>query len=198
MRGVIALAVVALHVVLLLLLVSGLRLRIPGRHDPPVFVGILVLPTVRELPPVPRPSAPVASVRAREVTASESLAPVAPGEAIEPAPSVRIDWASEAAQAARRAREPDHDPAAEFTAAPQKLREPCKPRETHMEWNGKEDRRFGMAGILPYVKLGKCVVSLGFFGCPVGEEPEANGHILDDMKDPTRPRSSVPDALNCE
>jgi hypothetical protein len=57
-----------------------------------------------------------------------------------------------------------------------------------------EPKKFGISGGLPYVRLGKrCVLGLGFFGCGVGKLPEADGHVLDDMRDPDRPRSSVPD-----
>jgi hypothetical protein len=57
-----------------------------------------------------------------------------------------------------------------------------------------EPKKFGISGGLPYVRLGKrCVLGLGFFGCGVGKLPEADGHVLDDMRDPNRPRSSVPD-----
>ncbi len=56
-----------------------------------------------------------------------------------------------------------------------------------------EPRRFGIAGGLPYVRLGKrCIVGLGFFGCAVGKGPEANGGLFDDLRDPDRPQSSVP------
>ena len=68
-----------------------------------------------------------------------------------------------------------------------------------MEWNGKEDRRVGFASGLPFVRLGKrCVVGLGFFACNPGELPEVNGHLLDDMKDPERATSSVPDPNVCD
>jgi hypothetical protein len=57
-----------------------------------------------------------------------------------------------------------------------------------------EPKKFGISGGLPYVRLGKrCVLGLGFFGCGVGKLPEPDGHALDDMRDPDRPRSSVPD-----
>ena len=46
---------------------------------------------------------------------------------------------------------------------------------------------------LPYMRMGRCVVGLGFFGCGFGKRPEANGHVFDDFRDPDRPRSSVPD-----
>lgn len=61
-----------------------------------------------------------------------------------------------------------------------------------------EPKKFGFTdgpGLrLPFVRLGRhCILGLGFFGCGVGRLPEANGHVLDDMRDPDRPRSSVPD-----
>jgi hypothetical protein len=34
---------------------------------------------------------------------------------------------------------------------------------------------------------------LGFFGCALGKLPEADGTLFEDMDDPDRPRSSVPD-----
>lgn len=57
-----------------------------------------------------------------------------------------------------------------------------------------EPKKFGFSGGLPYVRLGKrCILGLGFFGCGIGKLPEADGHALDDMRDPDRPHSSVPD-----
>src|SRR5579872_5294713 len=57
-----------------------------------------------------------------------------------------------------------------------------------------EPKKFGFMGLVPYVRLSKrCVIGLGFFGCGVGHLPEADGHVFDDMRDPDRPRSSVPD-----
>jgi len=46
------------------------------------------------------------------------------------------------------------------------------------------------------VRLGNCVVSIGFFSCTGSSAP--NTHILDDMKDRDRPRTSVPDTELCE
>jgi len=46
---------------------------------------------------------------------------------------------------------------------------------------------------LPYVRLGEqCVLGLGFFGCAFGRAPPES-HLFDGLKDPDRPRSSVPD-----
>jgi hypothetical protein len=56
-----------------------------------------------------------------------------------------------------------------------------------------EPKRFDIAGGLPFMRLGKrCVIGLGFFGCGVGKLPDPNSHVLDDMHEPDRPRSSIP------
>jgi hypothetical protein len=54
-----------------------------------------------------------------------------------------------------------------------------------------EEKRFGLAGPLPYVRVGQCVVGLGFWGCAVGKPPP-DSHVLDGMRDPDRP-SPIPD-----
>jgi hypothetical protein len=53
-------------------------------------------------------------------------------------------------------------------------------------------------GLIAYVQVTqRCIVGVGLtgplFGCALGKKPEANGHLLDGMKDPNRQRSSVPD-----
>ena len=58
-------------------------------------------------------------------------------------------------------------------------------------WN-PELPRAGVEGVVPYIRLGSCVIALGAFACAMGKE-EANGHLFDELKDPDRPRSSVPD-----
>jgi hypothetical protein len=72
----------------------------------------------------------------------------------------------------------------------------CRKHRKSPAWE-PEPRQFGFTdgpGLrLPYMRLGRCVVGLGFFGCGFGKRPEANGHVLDDFRDPDRPRSSVPD-----
>ncbi|MEO8306547.1 MAG: hypothetical protein ABI616_00735 [Pseudomonadota bacterium] len=90
-------------------------------------------------------------------------------------------------------------PAASFSAPPKTARQPCAKRKSSMEWNGKQDRRVGMAGPLPYVRLGKrCAVGLGFFGCALDDLPEANSHLLDDMKAADYTGDSVPDPDRCD
>lgn len=50
-----------------------------------------------------------------------------------------------------------------------------------------EEKRFGFEGPLPYVRLGQCVVGLGFWGCAVGKRPPPDGTLFDRMRGPDRP-----------
>ena len=69
----------------------------------------------------------------------------------------------------------------------------CKKKPSSFEWNA-EPQRAGFENGLPYVRLGKrCILILGLVGCALGAAPPANGHLFDDLKDPDRDRSSVPD-----
>jgi hypothetical protein len=68
----------------------------------------------------------------------------------------------------------------------------CRTYRTPDAWV-PEPKKFDISGGLPFMRLGnRCVIGLGFFGCGVGKLPEANSHVLDDMREPDRPRSSVP------
>jgi hypothetical protein len=80
---------------------------------------------------------------------------------------------------------------------PRSLRKPCEKPKSSWEWN-KEEKPYALAP-LPYVKLGKrCVVGLGFFACTPQKPPEANSHLLDDMRDGKTSPSSVPDPETCD
>jgi hypothetical protein len=106
-----------------------------------------------------------------------------------------IDWHLEAERAARASAESTapKDDRCRPSDRPGSLLPKCRNSKRPWEWD-PEPKRFGIEGLLPYVRLGKrCVVGLGFFGCAIGTLPEANGHLFDDMNDPDRPRSSVPD-----
>lgn len=106
-----------------------------------------------------------------------------------------IDWYREAAKAATR--NTDHGgQSSTFSPPPKVMRKPCKPKESSFEWTPEEKK----AGLLPlpYVRLGNCVVGLGFFGCALNGTPAANGHLFDDLQKGDRPESSVPDPHICE
>jgi hypothetical protein len=107
-----------------------------------------------------------------------------------------IDWYHQAEQVASSQAESifkDLKHACAVAALHGEHRPECRKYKKPDAWV-PEPRKFGIAGGLPYVRLGKrCIVGLGFFGCGLGKLPEADGHVLDDMRDPDRPRSSVPD-----
>lgn len=53
-----------------------------------------------------------------------------------------------------------------------------------------EPKKAGFIGPLPYVRIGDCIVGLGFIGC---SKDKPNGDLFKDMNNPDRDRSSVPD-----
>ena len=90
----------------------------------------------------------------------------------------------------------------EFAPPPKPLRKACEKKQSTWEWN-KEPKRAGVTRLsngipLPYVAVGRCVVGLGFFGCSPQKPPEANSHLLDDMRAGKTEPSSVPDPDICD
>ncbi len=75
-------------------------------------------------------------------------------------------------------------------------RRPCAAPSKPFEWS-PEPRRAGLAGGLPYVRMGRCVVGLGFFGCRMGGAPPPNGRLLEGMKEAPVVPGSVPDDRDC-
>jgi hypothetical protein len=110
-----------------------------------------------------------------------------------------IDWNLEAERAARATvdqmaqhGEPKCEPS-DAANHPGLLLPKCKQPVPGFAWD-PQPKKAGFIGIFPYVRLGKhCIVGLGFFGCAIGKLPEANGHLFDQLSDPDRDRSSVPD-----
>jgi hypothetical protein len=175
------------HLLLFLLFFSPRETRIPE------FVGVLLLldlPTPpTSLPARPQRSGTRATGHPRPDTTGAPTTPEAP--LVEP----HVDWQIEAERATRAisaesAKERKCDPSDRPWSSLPKCRKSRRPPE----WE-PETPRAGFDHLLPYVRLGKrCILGLGFFGCALGKLPEANGHLFDDMKDPDRTRSSVPDA----
>jgi hypothetical protein len=121
-----------------------------------------------------------------------------------PETTPRVDWSREGAIAAAAISKAEATAASKpstFSTPPNEMRKPCQPKESSMKW---KPPRVGMAGTegglhLPYVAIGKrCVIGLGFFGCALGELPQVNGHLLDDMYDPNRSHTSVSAIDTCE
>jgi hypothetical protein len=199
-------------------LIASERSKLQVQTDTRVYASLWIEPEeARPKPPVlekRRPSSPAVSPDPAsgsdsivESLADSSLSSTEPpsAEAVTvpgatPGASPMVDWSLEAKAAANRvARQSDGKQGKDFSAPPVSSSKPCVPRKSSMEWNGKEDRRITFSGPLPMLKLGKrCVVTIGMIGCSLGEVPEPNSHLLDDMRSPDRARSSVPDADVCD
>ena len=196
--------VIVVHA-LLVALVLRQQGKIALQHASNALPLILLTPTA----PLPPPSAlaPAKSTESRSAASPKRAEPVTGEFAIsldtQPAPSsdalplrLGVDWDHEAATVAD----------SQATSIFKELKRVCaeaarrgeEPPGCHRyrkpdPWS-PEPKKFGFAGGLPFVRLGKrCILGLGFFGCGVGKLPESNGHVLDEMRDPDRPRSSVPD-----
>lgn len=130
----------------------------------------------------------------RDVSHSDHGAGAAAVQSAEPSPSA-IDWGLEA-DAVAKSLAPGmikelRRECVEAERRAQALPEGCNKRSNAKEWE-PEPKRAGMIGLLPYVRLGKCVIGLGFWGCSIGKQ-SPDGTLLDDMRNPDRPVSSVPD-----
>jgi hypothetical protein len=188
------------HVVFLLLLAGIIDRRRPlAPADSTVLVVLDLEPRRPPPPPVPGvpahprpyPAAPTAPTPSTAITEPRS-----PYGAAIPGGSPAVDWHEEGARAA----------SAESARLADESRKDCHPQDRRgtlpahclkprapAPWE-PEPARAGFSGGLPWVRVGKeCVVGLGFFGCAL-DPPPANGHVLDEMKNPQRLRSSVPDA----
>jgi hypothetical protein len=190
------------HVLVLLLFRSGNSA--PSR-EPSLLQFVSFWPPDQPAPTVVSPpSQPLRRVPApsRELTprsAPSTAAQTAPTEAVAPpteeSPRSSIDWRGEAVRAAARNAAKEDQPQT-FSPPPKVVRQPCKPKESSFQWNPEEKK----AGLLPlpYVRLGNCIVGLGFFGCGLNGPPPANGHLFDDLQKGDRPVSSIPDPNVCE
>jgi len=209
------LLVLLAHVPLVLLFLWGWRVSNDTPEPQPVFLSLWPqMPPEGKLAPQPppqqlprRPAQPGAAPPARTAplavpAESASTAIAAPTASATPAESTRpsIDWRAEAAAAAGRAAAPA--PPAEFAPPPKTIHKPCEKKKSSWEWN-PQPKKAGITPLpygvpLPYVVLGRCVVGLGFFGCALQKPPEANSHLLDDMRDGKTSPSSVPDPDSCD
>lgn len=88
-----------------------------------------------------------------------------------------------------------------FSAPPTTARKPCESPKSSFVWNPEIPHAgFTKTPIpLPFVQLGKrCIVGLGFFGCNLGDLPEPNSHLFDDVKEGKTVKSSIPDPNVCD
>jgi hypothetical protein len=214
MRRLFALAVLLAHTLLLLWVMSGMPPHLQRESPAPEYF-IQWIPLAESVSPIPILKDTPRNTVSRQPTNMRSFPLIThppvesreiPPAAPEPAPPTqtstesKVDWTQEGALAARRAAEqPKDDRQKSFSPLPKTAKSPCVPKESSMEWNGEQDRRVTWAGPIPVFRVGKrCIVTLGAFACGLGGQAETNGHLLDDMRKPDRPRSSVPDPHICD
>ena len=195
-RSAVAAAIVGMHATVVLLLCYGRQLLPFAAAHPADEPLVYVTP-----PPAapPRPSAlpgragPAAS---GAITLPSPAAPSTAPTLFTPREQAHIDWDLEAEVAAddwvgelaRHERRKCDDSDKRGSWLPK-----CRTHPSSFEWNA-EPQRAGFENGLPYVRLGtRCILILGIVGCALGAAPPADGHLFDDLKDPDRDRSSVPD-----
>ena len=151
-------------------------------------------------PPQEQPEPTKSHSRARvarpvrtEPSARAAAAPVQPAEtAAEKAPP---DWRSEAHSVAQSMAPQLNNELQEKCATAERLAQApppgCPKQSFEKEWR-PQPKHAGFVGIFPYVRLGRCIIGLGFWGCVV-QEPKADGSLFEDFRNPDRPTSSVPD-----
>jgi hypothetical protein len=214
MRRLFALAVLLVHTLLLLWVMSGMPPHLQREAPAPEYF-IQWIPLAESVSPSPMLTDTPRNTVSRQPTNMRSIPLVTqpliesmeiPAAVPEPAPPAqtsaepKVNWTQEGALAARRAAERlENDRQKTFSPLPKTAKRPCEPKESSMEWNGEQDRRVTWVGPIPVFRVGKrCIVTLGAFACALGEQAEANSHLLDDMRKPDRPRSSVPDPHVCD
>jgi hypothetical protein len=151
----------------------------------------LALQTPR--PPPRNPASPTVISPGTTATPGENATPQAADTSAAPS---GIDWQAAAERlAARNAQGGDEQDT--FSRAPQKMREPCQPRDSSFEWH-PEEKKYGLLP-LPYIIVAeRCLVTLGYFSCSLGPLPEPDKHLFDDMQQGWTPDSSVPDPNFCD
>jgi hypothetical protein len=170
------------------------------------FVSVFLDLTPEELPrpaqvanvqPAPPPAvarrvAPIAPIRATALEAAPILLPAV-------APNNVTDWTRAREDAARRtaAALAGPKPRGFGKVEPSRPFRVCRRPKSHFEWDPDVNKPM-LEKLLPTFKVGKrCTVMPPFFGCVLGELPPPNGKLLDEMRDPDRPTSSVPSEADC-
>jgi hypothetical protein len=201
-RGVVWAIVIGGHVLLLVLISNSRPRDREATQDDSTERTILLLLDVAPPPeeqPAQEPEPDRTSItRPRAPATASADSASAPISAEAPPARAPVDWYREAERVAQdhaaELIEQNKQPCdASSSDRPGSILPKCRKHKSQREWE-PEPSRAGFQGLLPYVRLGKrCVVGLGFFGCALGRLPEADGHVFDDMNDPDRPQSSVPD-----
>ena len=184
------------HALLLLLFSFGNR----RPSEPAIWQFVSIWPPDQPAPVITRTPSPRQPRTRAPATRNPPpiVAPAVPTESESPpqpeAPRPSIDWYGQAASAAARSAAKGDQPPT-FSPPPKVVHQACKPKKQSFEWNPEEKK----AGLLPlpYVRVGNCIIMLGFFSCS-SEGPPANGHLFDDLRKGDRPVSSVPDPNTCD
>lgn len=139
-----------------------------------------------------RPRAHVARPVHTAPPAGATAAPVRPSEPIaESGPDWNLEAQSVAESMAPRLINELQEKCATAKRLRQALPAGCRKDSPAKEWQ-PEPKRAGLVGIFPYVRIGRCIVGVGFWGCAV-QTPSPDGTLLEDIRNPDRPVSSVPD-----
>jgi hypothetical protein len=195
-RWIVRAIVVGGHVLLVAIAVN-VRTHRPSGEDDRVSRRIRLIVVTPMPPAVQQRREAQTALRAKAASAPPAPVPESPVvQTGEPPSQAHVDWDKEAARVGHSASLSSQptDRRCDDTDRPGSMLPRCKKQPRPFEWN-PEPKRVGFAGVLPYVRLGDfCVLGLGFFGCAIGERPRANIHLFDELHNPDRPRSSVPDA----
>lgn len=186
--------IVAAHVLFLEMLMRNgkLHIRLSSQDSERGELFFFEIPPLQEEPIAPsKPEQAARPPRARVPEASNAI--TLPREEELP-PDADIDWFGDAADVAREGLDKSTGPKPRaFGEQPRSPYDKSKKRKPGYEWQ-PEEKKAGFAGPIPYFRIGKrCIVVPPLFGCIVGKLPKGGGATLDEIRDPDRPRSSVPD-----
>jgi len=198
-KGVVWIVIVSGHALLFLIFERDsnrpAHITVRNAEDRSELFFVNLPKAAEEQPAISPKSKPPRRVRLPERSSMDTTIAVTPEDSSAIRPPV--DWYSEAETVARLSIEKGASNARVFGEIPKSPYRRCVKKASSFRWES-EPQKAGMIGIFPYVRLGKrCLVSIGFFGCALGELPKANGKLFDDMHDPETQESSVPSLDEC-
>jgi hypothetical protein len=201
-RGLALAAVLAIHVVLVMILMRSARPPATLQNESSSLLLVDVAPpfstTVERPKEASRPAAHSRRPRSKGTDEKADGGEIESKPIIQAEPSAAIDWSKEAERAAA-------DTALRLGNSIGKCNEkgdpssklpPCPSPPRDFEWSPQKQRVGMEHGLLYFRPTERCVIGFGIAGllggCSIGKE-EANGHLFDGMKSPDW-RSSVPDS----
>lgn len=195
-RGIVWCIVLCAHVSLLMLFSntrSGSRYIRGGVQQEPLILFWFEPPALQTAPEDDLERESAIALRAAQpssATDSSDVAISAPEEKKAPLDGfAEVGQVAESKAAEMMARQ---DKSCEGRKRPGSLLPKCQKDRPHRQWQ-PEPKRAGISGGLPYVRLGeRCAFALIFIGCTFGKRPGPESYA-EDMRDPDRPGSSVPE-----